>query len=145
VGWPSTEPRSGGAPRLMAGGGSPGEGTAWASVAVVLGAVGVGRREGFFGESLSAALYSESWRCDAAVLKLCRYLDLREPPHAFPIKRRGEAAGTGASIKARSRPHGNANANANGLANGISDLSGFVRRESGSGAGGRNRVRARGG
>jgi hypothetical protein len=68
---------------------------------------------------LSSA-YSESWRCDAAVLKLCRYLDLREPPHAFPIKRRGEAAGLGASINARSRggvasplfavaAHGNAN------------------------------------
>ena len=97
VGWPSTDPRSGVAPappRLMAAAaaGAAGAG-AWASV--VAGGVGC-----FLGESSAAtallALYSESWRCDAACLKLCRYLDLREPPHALPIKRRGEAAAPGA-------------------------------------------------
>jgi len=61
---------------------------------VAAAAGGMGAREaGFFGESAAAAaLYSESWRCDAAHLKLCRCLDLRVPPHALPIKRRGRAA-----------------------------------------------------
>lgn len=94
VGWPSTDPRSGGAPappRLMAVAG--GGGGAWASVVA-------GGGGGFLGESSATALalYSEeAWRCDdAACLKLCWYLDLRAPPHALPIKRRGGAAAPGA-------------------------------------------------
>ncbi|GJN26624.1 hypothetical protein PR202_gb14570 [Eleusine coracana subsp. coracana] len=53
---------------MPGGGGSPGAGAAWASVAA---AGGVAGREGFLGES-AAALWSESWRCDAADLKLGR-------------------------------------------------------------------------